>query len=48
MAHGHPEAQVSAGTEAGLSTFTDIYHHYVCETAITFGTTVFTPEQRRP
>ncbi|GAA2950171.1 N-acetyltransferase family protein [Streptomyces enissocaesilis] len=48
MAHEHPEAQVSAGTEADLSALTDIYNHYVRETAITFDTTVFTPGQRRP
>ncbi|MFD5102061.1 GNAT family N-acetyltransferase [Streptomyces albidochromogenes] len=48
MAQGPAEVQVRAGTEADLDALTDLYNHYVRETAITFDTTVFTPEQRRP
>ncbi|UYQ62672.1 GNAT family N-acetyltransferase [Streptomyces peucetius] len=44
----HAEVQVRAGTDADLDALTDIYNHYVRETPITFDTTVFTPEQRRP
>jgi phosphinothricin acetyltransferase len=44
----HAEVQVRAGTDADLEALTDIYNHYVRETPITFDTTVFTPEQRRP
>ncbi|MDQ1010204.1 phosphinothricin acetyltransferase [Streptomyces sp. V4I23] len=42
------DVQVRAGTEADLVALTDIYNHYVRETAITFDTTEFTPGQRRP
>ncbi|MGW2778195.1 N-acetyltransferase family protein [Streptomyces olivaceoviridis] len=42
------EAQVRPGIEADLDTLTAIYNHYVRETAITFDTAVFTPEERRP
>ncbi|MBT2479506.1 GNAT family N-acetyltransferase [Streptomyces sp. ISL-94] len=42
------ELQVRPGTEADLPTLTDVYNHYVRETAVTFDTAVFTPEQRRP
>lgn len=42
------EVQVRAGTEADLEPLTELYNHYVRETAITFDTTAFTPEQRRP
>ncbi|GHB18061.1 GNAT family N-acetyltransferase [Streptomyces chryseus] len=48
MAQGPAEVQVRAGTEADLDALTDLYNHYVRETAITFDTAVFTPEQRRP
>lgn len=48
MPQERSEVQVSAATEADLIALTDIYNHYVRETAITFDTTVFTPEQRRP
>ncbi|MBT2505504.1 N-acetyltransferase [Streptomyces sp. ISL-98] len=48
MPHEHSEVQVRPGTEADLSALTDIYNHYVRETAITFDTAAFTPEQRRP
>jgi phosphinothricin acetyltransferase len=40
--------QVRAGIEADLLALTEIYNHYVRETAITFDTVVFSPEQRRP
>lgn len=42
------EVQVRPGIEADLSALTAIYNHYVRETAITFDTAVFTPEERRP
>lgn len=42
------EVQVRPGVEADLKALTDIYNHYVRETPITFDTTVFTPEERRP
>ncbi|PWK70425.1 phosphinothricin acetyltransferase [Streptomyces sp. CG 926] len=42
------EVQVRPGTEADLPLLTDIYNHYVRETAVTFDTAVFSPEQRRP
>ncbi|MFE5809213.1 GNAT family N-acetyltransferase [Streptomyces sp. NPDC056491] len=42
------EVQVRPGTEADLVPLTDLYNHYVRETAVTFDTAVFTPEQRRP
>lgn len=42
------EVQVRAGVEADLEALTDLYNHYVRETAITFDTEPFTPEQRRP
>ncbi|MFG2501483.1 GNAT family N-acetyltransferase [Streptomyces sp. NPDC048441] len=42
------EVQVRPGAEADLGALTDIYNHYVRETAITFDTTVFLPEERRP
>jgi phosphinothricin acetyltransferase len=44
----HAEVQVRAGTEADLDALTELYNHYIRETAVTFDTTVFTPEQRRP
>ncbi|MFD7610976.1 GNAT family N-acetyltransferase [Streptomyces sp. NPDC059828] len=40
--------QVRAGSEGDLPALTELYNHYVRETAITFDTAVFTPEQRRP
>ncbi|MFD7440944.1 GNAT family N-acetyltransferase [Streptomyces sp. NPDC059909] len=43
----HTEVQVRAGSEADLPALTELYNHYVRDTAITFDTTVFTPEQRR-
>ncbi|MET9510125.1 N-acetyltransferase family protein [Streptomyces flavidovirens] len=48
MPQPYAEVQVRPGTEADLGALTDLYNHYVRETAITFDTTVFTPEQRRP
>ncbi|MFJ7077649.1 GNAT family N-acetyltransferase [Streptomyces sp. NPDC098781] len=42
------EVQVRSGAEEDLEALTDIYNHYVRETAITFDTAVFTPEERRP
>ncbi|MFF7448434.1 MULTISPECIES: GNAT family N-acetyltransferase [unclassified Streptomyces] len=42
------EVQVRPGVEADLTALTDIYNHYVRETPITFDTSVFTPEERRP
>ncbi|MFF7330882.1 GNAT family N-acetyltransferase [Streptomyces sp. NPDC090306] len=45
---GRPEVQVRPGFEADLTALTDIYNHYVRETAITFDTVPFTPLERRP
>ncbi|OLZ67825.1 GNAT family N-acetyltransferase [Streptomyces sp. IMTB 2501] len=42
------EVQVRAGIEGDLDALTAIYNHYVRETAITFDTAIFTPEERRP
>ncbi|MGW1978709.1 N-acetyltransferase family protein [Streptomyces sp. NPDC001889] len=42
------EVQVRAGAEADLPELTALYNHYIRETPITFDTTVFSPEQRRP
>lgn len=42
------EVQVRPGAEKDLAALTDLYNHYVRETAITFDTEVFTPGQRRP
>ncbi|MFI7099835.1 GNAT family N-acetyltransferase [Streptomyces sp. NPDC050161] len=42
------EVQVRAGTEADITALTELYNHYVRETALTFDTEPFTPEQRRP
>lgn len=42
------EVQVRPGVEGDLKALTDIYNHYVRETPITFDTSVFTPEERRP
>ncbi|WP_351233620.1 N-acetyltransferase family protein [Streptomyces sp. NPDC002133] len=44
----HTEVQVRAGSEADLPALTELYNHYVRETAVTFDTAAFTPEQRRP
>ena len=48
MPQEHTDVQVRAGTEADLEALTQLYNHYVRETAITFDTSAFTPEQRRP
>src|SRR5690606_40883555 len=42
------EVQVRPGGEEDLAALTDLYNHYVRETAITFDTSPFTPEERRP
>ncbi|MFI9255759.1 GNAT family N-acetyltransferase [Streptomyces sp. NPDC053069] len=42
------EVQVRPGVERDLNALTAIYNHYVRETAITFDTAIFTPEERRP
>ncbi|WP_237554860.1 MULTISPECIES: GNAT family N-acetyltransferase [unclassified Streptomyces] len=40
--------QVSPGKEADLGALTDIYNHYIRETAVTFDVTPVTPDERRP
>jgi phosphinothricin acetyltransferase len=40
--------QVRPGVEDDLPALTALYNHYVRETAITFDTAIFTPEERRP
>lgn len=42
------EVQVRPGVEADLDALTALYNHYVRETAITFDTAIFSPEERRP
>ncbi|MFC5953428.1 GNAT family N-acetyltransferase [Streptomyces pratens] len=48
MASEHAKTQVRPGSEGDLTALTDLYNQYVRETAITFDTTVLTPEERRP
>ncbi|CAL9508715.1 N-acetyltransferase family protein [Streptomyces sp. enrichment culture] len=48
MSSERTEVQVRSGTEADLEALTDLYNHYVRETAITFDTAPFTPVERRP
>ncbi|MFD8688649.1 GNAT family N-acetyltransferase [Streptomyces sp. NPDC059651] len=48
MPQSGTEVQVRPGIEADLEPLTDIYNHYVRETALTFDTVPFTPEQRLP
>lgn len=48
MSHISTGVQVRPGTEADLDVLTDIYNHYVRETALTFDTAPFTPDQRLP
>ncbi|MFD7403304.1 GNAT family N-acetyltransferase [Streptomyces sp. NPDC059866] len=48
MRPGRTEVQVRPGAESDLEALTDLYNHYVRETPITFDTTVFAPEERRP
>ena len=43
MPQEHTDVQVRAGTEADLEALTQLYNHYVRETAITFDTSAFTP-----
>ncbi|MBU6529841.1 GNAT family N-acetyltransferase [Streptomyces mayonensis] len=47
MASGETEIQVRPGVEDDLKALTDLYNHYVRETAITFDTEPFTPRERR-
>ncbi|WP_405457826.1 GNAT family N-acetyltransferase [Streptomyces sp. NBC_00101] len=42
------DTQVRPGGEGDLEVLTDIYNHYVRETALTFDTTPFTPPERLP
>ncbi|UJB42479.1 GNAT family N-acetyltransferase [Streptomyces sp. A1-5] len=42
------DVQVRAGAETDLTALTDLYNHYIRETAITFDTAPFSPAQRRP
>ncbi|MGW0499268.1 N-acetyltransferase family protein [Streptomyces sp. NPDC003007] len=42
------EVQVRPGVEDDLEALAVLYNHYVRETAITFDTAIFTPEERRP
>ncbi|MFD9979281.1 GNAT family N-acetyltransferase [Streptomyces massasporeus] len=42
------EVQVRPGVEDDLEALTALYNYYVRETAITFDTAIFTPEERRP
>lgn len=42
------EVQVRPGDETDLAQLTELYNHYVRETAITFDTVPLTPEQRLP
>lgn len=48
MARIPTEVQVRPGGAADLEPLTDIYNHYVRESALTFDTVAFTPEQRLP
>ncbi|MFE6038406.1 GNAT family N-acetyltransferase [Streptomyces sp. NPDC056452] len=48
MPHISTGVQVRPGTEADLDVLTDIYNHYVRETALTFDTAAFTPAERLP
>ncbi|GHE76015.1 phosphinothricin N-acetyltransferase [Streptomyces longispororuber] len=48
MAQEPAEVQVRPGVEGDLTALTDLYNHYVRETAITFDTVPFLPEERRP
>ncbi|MFD7865882.1 GNAT family N-acetyltransferase [Streptomyces sp. NPDC057682] len=46
MAISGTDPQVRPAVESDLPALTDIYNHYVRETAVTFDTVPFTPEQR--
>ncbi|MER6115628.1 N-acetyltransferase family protein [Streptomyces sp. NPDC001743] len=48
MTQPNTEVQVRTGVESDLAALTDIYNHYVRETALTFDVVPFTPEQRLP
>ncbi|MFK4066024.1 GNAT family N-acetyltransferase [Streptomyces sp. NPDC029674] len=48
MSTERTEVQVRPGVEADLEALTDLYNHYVRETAVTFDTVAFLPEERRP
>ncbi|MFF5899375.1 GNAT family N-acetyltransferase [Streptomyces argenteolus] len=48
MSQIRTEVQVRPGAETDLQPLTDIYNHYVRETALTFDTATFTPEERLP
>ncbi|MFD6424440.1 GNAT family N-acetyltransferase [Streptomyces sp. NPDC060198] len=48
MFHIPTDTQVRPGTEGDLEALTDLYNHYVRETALTFDVTPFTPEERLP
>ncbi|MEV2213859.1 N-acetyltransferase family protein [Streptomyces sp. NPDC050997] len=48
MSSERTEVQVRPGVESDLDALTDLYNHYVRETPITFDTSIFTPEERRP
>ncbi|MGW1866465.1 N-acetyltransferase family protein [Streptomyces mauvecolor] len=48
MPQERTEVQVRPGVEADLEALTDLYNHFIRETAITFDTAAFTIEQRRP
>ncbi|MBY8876752.1 GNAT family N-acetyltransferase [Actinacidiphila acidipaludis] len=48
MVSDRTEVQVSPGKEADLEALTDLYNHYIRETAITFDVVPLTPEERRP
>ncbi|MEU7649038.1 MULTISPECIES: GNAT family N-acetyltransferase [Streptomyces] len=48
MLSGRTEVQVRPGVEGDLDALTELYNHYVRETAVTFDTVAFLPEERRP
>ncbi|MFD0022186.1 GNAT family N-acetyltransferase [Streptomyces sp. NPDC058382] len=48
MTQSGTDTQVRPGMESDLEALTDIYNHYVRETALTFDTVPFTADQRLP
>ncbi|WP_327355457.1 GNAT family N-acetyltransferase [Streptomyces sp. NBC_01304] len=48
MLTGSTEVQVRPGVEGDIGPLTDLYNHYVRETAITFDTAEYTPQERLP
>ncbi|GAA4314709.1 GNAT family N-acetyltransferase [Streptomyces venetus] len=48
MSTERTDVQVRPGVEGDLVSLTALYNHYVRETAFTFDTEIFTPEERRP